>query len=52
MYKNESQKIINLLNSSSNHPLKFSTKKWHSIDSETKSEYKKRKCNIVHYRFS
>ena len=37
----ESQKIINLLNDSNNHPSKFATTKWHVIDSETKDEYKK-----------
>ena len=36
----ETQKIINLLNDSSNHPSKFATK-WDVIDSETTGEYKK-----------
>ena len=37
----ETQKIINLLNDSSNEELKFATKKWYVIDSQTKkSKYK------------
>ena len=35
----ETQKIINLLNSSENEYSKFATKQWYVIDSETKSEY-------------
>ena len=31
----ETQKIINLLNDSSNEESKFATKKWYSIDSQT-----------------
>ena len=37
----ETQKIINLLNDSSNEESKFATKKWYVIDSQTtKGEYK------------
>ena len=37
----ETQKIINLLNDSSNKESKFATKKWYVIDSETtKAKYK------------
>ena len=37
----ETQKIINLLNDSSNEESKFATKKWYVIDSETtKGKYK------------
>ena len=37
----ETQKIINLLNDSSNEELKFATKKWYVIDSQTaKGKYK------------
>ena len=37
----ETQKIINLLNDSSNDEFKFSTKKWYVIDSQTtKGKYK------------
>ena len=32
----ETQKILNLLNSSENKYLKFATRKWYIIDSETK----------------
>ena len=35
----ETQKIVNLLNSSENEYSKFATKKWYIIDSETKDEY-------------
>ena len=35
----ETQKIVNLLNSSENEYSKFATKQWYVIDSETKSEY-------------
>ena len=35
----ETQKILNLLNSSENEISKFPTKKWYVIDSETKSNY-------------
>ena len=35
----ETQKIVNLLNSSENEYSKFATKKWYVIDSETKSAY-------------
>ena len=35
----EAQKIINLLNDSSNEDLKFGTKKWYVIDSESKGNY-------------
>ena len=35
----ETQKIINLLNSSKNEYSKFATKKWYIIDSETKGSY-------------
>ena len=35
----ETQKIINLLNSSENEFSKFATKKWYAIDSDTKSSY-------------
>ena len=34
----ETQKIINLLNDTSNYPPKFAKKKWHGIDSETKGK--------------
>ena len=38
----ETQKIINLLNDSSNEESKFATKKWYVIDSQTtKDKYKK-----------
>ena len=33
----ETQKIVNLLNSSENEYSKFATKKWYVIDSESKS---------------
>ena len=37
----ETQKIINLLNDSSNEESKFATKKWYVIDSQTaKGKYK------------
>ena len=37
----ETQKIINLLNDSSNEESKFATKKWYIIDSQTtKGKYK------------
>ena len=40
-YKIETQKIINLLNDSSNEEPKFATKKWYIIDSQTtKGKYK------------
>ena len=40
-YKTETQKIINLLNDSSNEESKFATKKWYVIDSQTtKGKYK------------
>ena len=35
----ETQKIVNLLNSSENEYSKFATKKWYIIDSESKSNY-------------
>ena len=35
----ETQKIINLLDSSGNKFSKFATKKWYVIDSETKDSY-------------
>ena len=35
----ETQKIVNLLNSSENEYSKFATKKWYIIDSETKGSY-------------
>ena len=35
----ETQKIVNLLNSSENEYSKFATKKWYIIDSETKGNY-------------
>ena len=35
----ETQKVVNLLNSSENEYSKFETKKWYIIDSETKSSY-------------
>ena len=35
----ETQKIINLLNSSENEYSKFATKKWYVIDSESKGVY-------------
>ena len=35
----ETQKIVNLLNSSENEYLKFATKKWYIIDNETKGGY-------------
>ena len=39
--KMETQKIINLLNDSSNEESKFSAKKWYVIDSQTtKGKYK------------
>ena len=37
----ETQKIINLLNDSSNEEPKFATKKWYAIDSQTAKD----KCN-------
>ena len=39
LVKMKKQKIVNLLNSSENDYLKFATKKWYIIDSETKSNY-------------
>ena len=35
----ETQKIVNLLNSSENENSKFATKKWYVIDSESRDEY-------------
>ena len=35
----ETQKIVNLLNSTSNENTKFATKKWYIIDSEAKGNY-------------
>ena len=35
----ETQKIVNLLNSSENENSKFATKKWYVIDSESKGKY-------------
>ena len=35
----ETQKIVNLLNSSENEYSKFATKKWYVIESETKGDY-------------
>ena len=35
----ETQKIVNLLNSSENEYSKFARKKWHVIESETKAGY-------------
>ena len=35
----ETQKIVNLLNSSENEYSKFTTKKWYVIDSESKGNY-------------
>ena len=35
----ETQKIVNLLNSSENEYSKFATKKWYAIDSETSGAY-------------
>ena len=35
----ETQKIVNLLNSSENEFPQFATKKWYNIDSESKSSY-------------
>ena len=35
----ETQKIVNLLNSSENEYSKFTTKKWYVIDSESKAVY-------------
>ena len=38
----ETQKIVNLLNGSDNENLKFATKKWNVIDSESKGNYSPR----------
>ena len=38
----ETQKIVNLLNGSDNENLKFATKKWNVIDSESKDNYSPR----------
>ena len=35
----ETQKIVNLLNASDNENLKFATKKWYVIDSESRGVY-------------
>ena len=35
----ETQKIVNLLNDSNNENLKFATKKWYVIDSQSKGNY-------------
>ena len=35
----EAQKIINLLNNTENEYLKFATKKWYVIDSESNGNY-------------
>ena len=35
----ETQKIVNLLNSSENENLKFTTKEWYVIDNESKGNY-------------
>ena len=37
----ETQKIVNLLNSSDNENTKFATKKWYVIDSDSKGNYSK-----------
>ena len=37
----ETQKIVNLLNSSDNKNSKFATKKWYVIDNDAKSNYSK-----------
>ena len=37
----ETQKILNLLNSSENEHPNFATKKWYNIDSETSAAYSK-----------
>ena len=37
----ETQKIINLLNDSSNEEFKFATKKWYAIDSQRTEKYNK-----------
>ena len=39
IYIMETQKIINLLNSSDNENSKFATKKWYIIDNESKGNY-------------
>ena len=39
LVKMETQKIVNLLNSSGNEYSKFATKKWYVLDSETKGGY-------------
>ena len=39
LIKMETQKIVNLLNSSENEYSKFATKKWYIIDSESKGVY-------------
>ena len=35
----ETQKTVNLLNASDNENSKFATKKWYTIDSESKGNY-------------
>ena len=39
LWKMETQKNVNLLNSSKNEYSKFATKKWYLITSESKSDY-------------
>ena len=47
-YKMETQKIINLLNDSSNEESKFATKKWYVINTQTaKGKYKQ--GNIIKF---
>ena len=43
----ESQKIVNLLNDSSNYPSNFATKRWYIIDCESKENYTKE--NLINF---
>ena len=39
MYKNEIQKIVNLLNDSNNEPSKFATRKWYIVNDQNNGQY-------------
>ena len=49
--KIETQKIVNLLDSSENEYSKFTTKKWCLIDSETKGNYSQKNPVKVYNKF-
>ena len=39
MYKNENQKIVNLLNNTDNETSQFATRKWYVINDQNNGEY-------------